>query len=184
MNEAKSLILIAALLIARATTQAQVNTGSTGSDGALDLSSDTDPTNYVINMADHPNGIYQYTYVNIPTNVTVTFVPNANNSPVTWLVQSNSVINGTIDISGQSVILNSSIGALGGPGGWAGGSGGNNPSAGQGPGGGLAATSGVDGSGGGSYGTIGVAEVPSPVYGNSFLLPLLGELRRRRRKYL
>jgi hypothetical protein len=74
-----------------------VNSGSNGSDGAFNPT-----TNTVINMANHPNGIYQYTSVNIPTNVTVTFIPNANNSPVTWFVQSNAIINGTVNVSGQN----------------------------------------------------------------------------------
>ena len=39
---------------------AQVNSGSNGSDGAFNPT-----TNIVINMADHPTGIYQYTSVNI-----------------------------------------------------------------------------------------------------------------------
>jgi hypothetical protein len=128
---------------------AQVSSGSNGSDGAFNPA-----TNTVINMADHPNGIYQYTTVNIPSGVTVTFIPNANNSPVTWLVQSNVVINGTVDVSGQTA--NSAIGVAGGPGGWAGGNGGSADSSGQGPGGGS----------GGASGTFN--------YGNSFLLPLLG----------
>ena len=96
--------------------QAQVNSGSNGSDGAFNPT-----TNTVINMADHPNGIYQYTAVNISNGVTVTFIPNANNTPVVWLVQSNVVINGTVDVSGQTATNTS--GALGGPGGWAGGGG-------------------------------------------------------------
>src|ERR1017187_4938522 len=79
-----------------------VNTGSNGSDGALDFSAITYTTNIVINMADHPTGIYQYTTVNIPTNVTVTFIPNANNSPVTWLLLGSCVISGTVDVSGQN----------------------------------------------------------------------------------
>ena len=74
------------------TAPAQVNSGSTGSDGALDFSASPITTNMVIDMHDHPTGIYNYTYVNIPNNVTVSFIPNANNSPVTWLVQSNVVI--------------------------------------------------------------------------------------------
>ena len=114
-------MMFAALLCASA--HAQVNTGSNGSDGALDFSSINYTTNIVINMADHPNGIYQYTSVNIPTNVTVTFIPNANNSPVTWLVQNNVVINGTVDVSGQ-VGQHSGPGGQGGPGGWHGGNGG------------------------------------------------------------
>lgn len=76
--------------------QAQVNSGSDGHDGAFNPT-----TNTVINMADHPDGIYHYTSVNVPTKVTVTFIPNANNTPVVWLVQSNCVIAGTVDVSGQ-----------------------------------------------------------------------------------
>jgi hypothetical protein len=112
-------------------------------------------------MADHPNGIYQYTSVNIPGGVSVTFIPNANNTPVVWLVQSNVTINGTVDVSAPFVNSNTQ-GGLGGPGGWAGGnsligSGSSATSAGQGPGGGAV------GSGGGTY-----------LYGNPFLIPLLG----------
>jgi hypothetical protein len=38
-------------------------------------------------IADHPDGIYHYTTVNIPAGVTVTFKPNAQNSPLVWLLQ-------------------------------------------------------------------------------------------------
>jgi hypothetical protein len=34
--------------------------------------------------------------------VTAAFIPNANYSPVVWLVQSNCVMRGTADVSGQS----------------------------------------------------------------------------------
>jgi hypothetical protein len=138
---------------------AQLNSGSDGSDSAFNPT-----TNTVINMADHPTGIYQYTTVNIPSGVKVTFIPNVNNSPVTWLVQSNVAINGTVDVSGQDAI--DRVGNLGGPGGWSGGNGGSNATFGQGPGGGATNQ-------GGSYGSAG-ANNPSPLYGNSFLLPLLG----------
>ena len=78
----RSLAAIAAgLLLAGAAAQAQVNSGSNGSDGAFNPT-----TNTVINMADHPDGIYHYTSVNISNGVTVTFIPNANNTPVVWLV--------------------------------------------------------------------------------------------------
>jgi hypothetical protein len=129
--------------------RAQITTGSDGSDGAFN------PTaNIVINMADHANGIYQYSSVNIPSGVTVTFIPNANNTPVYWLVQSNVVINGTVDVSAQPPSgLN---GGAGGPGGWAGGSGFGSGTSGQGPGGGTNGSN-------GSYN-----------YGNVFLIPLLG----------
>ena len=114
--------------------RAQVNTGSNGSDGAFNPTA----ANTVINMATHPNGVYQYTSVNIRSNVTVTFTPNANNTPVVWLVQSNVVINGggAVDLSGSGP--SGSAGGVGGPGGYRGGTGGLSPTSGQGPGGGSA----------------------------------------------
>jgi hypothetical protein len=153
---------------------AQVNSGSTGSDGALDFSAITNTTNIVIDMHDHATGIYNYTYVNIPANVSVSFIPNANNTPVTWLVQSNCVINGSIIVSGQNT--SGGIGGVGGPGGWAGGSGGSNPTGGQGPGGGGPSST---WGGGGSYGSQGSTGqeqggYPGSIYGNPFLLPLVG----------
>jgi hypothetical protein len=142
---------------------AQVNSGSNGSDGAFDPA-----TNTVINMADHTNGIYQYTSVNISNDVTVTFIPNANNTPVTWLVQSNCEIDGNVDVRGQS-LSTSPIGGAGGPGGWAGGNGGGSQTPGQGPGGGNITV-------GGSYGSLApnTYGISGQIYGNSFLLPLLG----------
>jgi hypothetical protein len=151
-------MMFAALVCAGA--QAQINTGSTGSDGALDFSSINYTTNIVINMADHPNGIYQYTYVNIPNNVTVSFIPNANNTPVCWLVQNSVTINGSVNVSGQNIVGSQTWGGIGGPGGYHGGdaANGSSPSTGgQGPGGGSA---------GGGHGTYS--------YGNTFLIPLLG----------
>lgn len=166
-----SLPLPLLLLALAVNVRAQVNSGSDGHDGAFNPT-----TNTVINMADHPDGIYHYTSVFIPTNVTVSFIPNANNTPVTWLVQSNVVINGTVDVSGKSTT--NSIGALGGPGGWAGGSGGSNPTPGQGPGGGSYSTNNH-----GGFGSFGTSASSAPfcgaaasgqVYGNSFLIPLMG----------
>ena len=161
---ALALTTVAACFSARA----QVNSGSTGSDGALDFSAVTITTNIVIDMHDHPTGIYNYTYVNIPTNVTVSFIPNANNTPVTWLVQSNVVINGEVNVGGQSA--NGAVGGIGGPGGWGGGSGGSNPTAGQGPGGGAAGGYALCG----SYGTLATSPSNGKLYGNQFILPLLG----------
>src|ERR1035441_3409300 len=105
--------MFAVLLIANA--NAQVNSGSNGSDGAFNPT-----TNTVINMADHPDGIYQYTSVNISNGVTVTFIPNANNTPVVWLVQSDCTIAGNLSVNGMT-LSNNVAGAQGGPGGWGGG---------------------------------------------------------------
>jgi len=146
-----------AVLLACWGAHAQVNSGSNGSDGAFNPT-----TNTVINMADHPDGIYHYTSVNIPSNVTVTFIPNANNTPVVWLVQSNVVISGTVDVSGQNAPPYSDVryglGGQGGPGGFRGGNAGITASAGYGPGGGAAGATGQ----GGTF------------VGNEFLVPLIG----------
>lgn len=150
---------------------AQVNTGSNGSDGAFNPT-----TNIVVDMSDHLNGIYQYTAVNIPTNVTVTFIPNANNTPVTWLVQSSSVINGFLNLPGQNA--SGSQGGMGGPGGWSGGNGGTSLTSGQGPGGGQAGGGTWGFGANASYGSRGFTNdaslPPGPTYGNAFLIPLLG----------
>jgi hypothetical protein len=163
----------AALLFCSATpAHAQVNSGSNGSDGAFN------PTaNITITMTDHPNGIYQYTSVSIPSGVTVTFIPNANNSPVTWLVQSNCEIDGIVNLSGQNG--GQPAGGVGGPGGWRGGTGIPTISGGQGPGAGLGQSNGGNASyatlGSGPYSnTWGQVPVPGSVYGNSFLIPILG----------
>ncbi len=152
---------------------AQVNSGSDGHDGVFNP-----PTNTVIDMADHPDGIYHYSSVFVSNGVTVTFIPNANNTPVTWLVQGKCTISGKIDISGKACAL----GGSGGPGGFAGGAiggAGASPGDGLGPGGGKAAI-GTELGGSASHATLGgqttaVSQAfPGEVYGNMFNLPLIG----------
>jgi len=135
---------------------AQVNSGSDGSDGAFNPA-----TNTVIDMTDHPTGIYQFSSVYIPSGVAVSFLPNARNTPVVWLVQSNCLINGTVDVSGKNAQGNQAGG--GGVGGWRGGGGIVGGEAGQGPGGGSASSGNRAFAAGGTY-----------QYGNAFLVPLLG----------
>lgn len=125
--------LLAVLLFVPIFLSAQVNTGSDGSDGVLNPQTDL-----VIDMADHPNGIYQYSSVNVPTGVTVTFVPNVHGPPVVWLVQTSVLVDGTVDVSGHGNI--GLAGGLPGPGGWRGGEGGQQASDGEGPGGGPKGT--------------------------------------------
>src|ERR1035441_10537930 len=166
-----SIIFCVTVLVAwlPARGRAQVNSGSNGSDGAFNPTTDTN-----INMASRLSGIYQYTSVNIPGNVTVTFTPNVNNTPVVWLVQSNCVIGGTVSVAGANCFYipyqnYSSVGGVGGPGGWGGGSAGSNPSPGQGPGGGAACA--TNNGAGGSFGSQGQSPgswaAAGAVYGNS-----------------
>jgi hypothetical protein len=123
------------------------NSGSTGADGAFS------PT--VSTQVQLPeNGIFNFTTMNIPSGVTVTFKRNTANTPVVILATGNVTIAGTIDVSGSS---SANVGAAGdgnlgddgipgrgGPGGQDGGRGGPAGAAGTlrggnglGPGGGL-----------------------------------------------
>ena len=164
-----------------ATGLGQVNSGSDGSDGALVLrnTNGNNGMSIVIDMHDHPDGIYRYSEVWIDSNVTLNFIPNANNTPVFWLVQSNVVVGGTVDISGKWAGTGGggvSIGGQGGPGGFHGGNGGVGGTPAAGPGAGGAGMS----AGNASYGTVGSDSTaagpsqPGPTYGNTFIQPLLG----------
>jgi hypothetical protein len=162
------------------------NSGSTGADGALSPAANT-------TLAVPASGVFNYTTVNIPAGVTVTFTPNAGNTPVTILATGNVTIAGTIDVSGAAAGTGSSSGTglannggAGGPGGFAGGSGANGivstvGGAGLGPGGGGAAAA-VSHGGGGGFLTAGVPGAifnglqgaGGPAYGTAQLLPIIG----------
>jgi hypothetical protein len=123
--------------------QAQTySSGSTGADGPFA------PTgNIALQMPS--DGVFNFTTVNIPTGVTVTFIKNASNTPVTILASGDITIAGTINVNGSNGLPTSSTGAVvnpggaGGPGGYSGGTGGarattnNSPFDGIGPGGGI-----------------------------------------------
>jgi hypothetical protein len=185
--------LLSAVLLP-STTWAYVS-GSTGADGPFN------PTvNTVVTLP--PSGVLNYTSVNIPAGVTVTFQKNATNTPVVILVSGDFTLNGIVDVRGGRA---SDVGAagtgnlgddglpgIGGPGGYSGGVGGR-PGAtvaervagtGIGPGGGGGGGSGLGG-GGGSYATAGSLAsscciTGSPLgrsgttYGTTALLPLIG----------
>lgn len=123
-----------------ALAQVPFNSGSTGVLGALNPTSNTA-------IALPPDGVLNYTTVNIPAGVTLTFTSNASNTPVTLLASGNVTIVGTVSVNGFDGVPQSStgptlnVGALGGPGGFAGGNGGqrgtnDSGTTGQGPGGG------------------------------------------------
>jgi hypothetical protein len=131
------------------------NSGSTGADGPLNPASNT-------TLALPADGVLNFTTVDIPSGVTVTFTPNSANTSVTLLATGDVTIAGTISVDGSNGIANATSGPIfnpggaGGPGGFAGGAGGargstnNAGSTGQGPGGG--AGSGVGNGAAGSYG--------------------------------
>lgn len=145
--------------------------GSTGSDGAFNPS-----TNTVVTVP--ASGVMNYTTINIPSGVTVTFTPNALNTPVFLLATGNVTIGGTINVNGGNATTTAP--GIGGPGGFSGGYaytmytvvGGSGLGPGGGPGSGptTTPTTGIHG----SYAGMGVGNSPSSTYGNLNILPLIG----------
>lgn len=74
----------------------QFNSGSTGADGALDLSA---CTTTICEVPLPESGILNYTTVNVPAGKTLVFKPNSRNTPVTILAQGNININGSINLN-------------------------------------------------------------------------------------
>ncbi|HMO65012.1 MAG TPA: hypothetical protein PKE47_07295 [Verrucomicrobiota bacterium] len=163
-----------------------VNSGSTGADGDLIL---VGSGQTVIDMADHPDGVYHYRSVRIGRDAGVNFIPNVRNAPVTWLVQGDCVIEGKVNLDGGPGL--NGIPGRGGPGGFAGGAGTSAPTAGFGPGGGSAGISNplysATFGGNGSHGSRGDEPADctgdtqpfrwaraGATYGSPFLLPLIG----------
>lgn len=134
------------------------NSGSTGADGALAPTVNTD-------IQVPPSGILNYTSINIPAGVTVKFKRNALNTPVYLLVGANVSIAGFIDIRGADATHSGTSGdgnqaddglaGVGAAGGFDGGRGGRDDLAqrleiirggsGLGPGGGKGGIEGVEG---------------------------------------
>ena len=88
------------------------DSGSTGADGAFNPTADTE-------VQLPSDGILNYTTVNIPSGVTVTFKKNAGNTPVYILATGDVTIAGTINVSGNNA--NGVANGRGGPGGYDGG---------------------------------------------------------------
>jgi hypothetical protein len=159
---ASAVFLMSALAMASA--QAAFDSGSTGADGALNPTVNTE-------IVLPPSGILNYTTVNIPAGVTVTFKKNAANTPVHILASGNVTIAGYVDIRGQDakstgiygdgVLGDDGIPGVGGPGGFDGGRGGREDAAqrvdiirggaGLGPGGGKGGVEGGNGCPGDGY---------------------------------
>ena len=75
--------------------QNNFSSGSTGADGAFAPAS-----NQTIQAP--AGGVFNYTTINIPAGVTVTFTRNAQNTPVTILASGNVTIAGSIVVTGQA----------------------------------------------------------------------------------
>lgn len=178
MAVAGGLILSLSPLVATA-----FNSGSTGADGAF---SPTVSQEIIL----PPDGIFNFTDVDIPSGVVITFRRNTTNTPVTILASGDVTVAGEIELSGSRAALAGTAGdgnlgddgipGLGGPGGFDGGRGGapsTRGGAGLGPGAGNSNDPPRGGAGGG-FGTVGgngrFAGGAGPTYGSTTLLPLIG----------
>lgn len=132
--------------------------------------------NHRFNTAEKSDGIWNFTKVRIDPGITVTFDKNDLNTPIHWIASESVVINGTLNLDGESAKTGSvmtSNQAKGGPGGFGGGMGGNR----QDNSGDFAGTQG-GGLGGGAAGVTeesdGSNGAHQGAYGNVYLLPLVG----------
>lgn len=161
------------------------DSGSTGADGAFNPTVNTE-----IQLP--ADGKLNFTTVNIPTGVTVTFKKNASNTPVYMLATGDVTIAGSINLNATSA--SGVAPGKGGTGGFDGGMGAYPNScggSGLGPGGGKAGVKvassmsyGSGGGGGGFGGSGGTGYTPSSAsstggvgggyYGNQSLLPIIG----------
>jgi len=175
----KAILLIGlALALIMSNTAYAFDSGSTGALGAFNPQTTTQVT------LPH-DGKLNYTTVNIPQNVTVTFKNlSSYNSPVYMLATGDVTIAGTINVNGDNAT--STITGKGGPGGFNGGYGGGTTVSGGkglGPGGGnpgINANGNIGGGGGGGFGHAGSngsgtnGGTGGSTYGNVKLLPLIG----------
>lgn len=185
---AVTVVAVLSFFCCAGTMQAQNNfsSGSTGADGAF---APTVTQSIVV----PDSGVFNFTTVNIPTGVTITFTRNATNKPLTILASGDVVIAGSINIDGKNGNTNG-LGGLGGPGGYNGGTGGygfdqsfsgvpgDGPSSGGGGIGGATITgTNIGDGGGGGFGLPGTnggggtnAGLGGPRFGAVTILPLIG----------
>ncbi len=182
MLEVLSLLILSVCMLSG--QAAAFDSGSTGDDGEFAPTSNT--TRQI-----PESGIFNFTTVNIPSGVTVTFTKNSKNTPVTILATGNVTISGNINVNGENG--NNIMPGAGGPGGFDGGVGGwvnQIGKKGEGPGGGTGGSPKTDwdrgagcgggggffggGGGGGTYTSDSPGGAGGITYGNERILPLIG----------
>lgn len=161
-------------------THAQFDSGSTGADGALFIAA---ASGTVTLDVPEPDGVFNFTTIDIESGAILRFNPNSLNTPVYLLATGNVNIAGAIQAIGDNGTSNPPVGGAGGPGGYRGGVPGisGSPSGdGQGPGAGLRGNSTTE-TGRGSYASkgpilIGGGARPTDgeIYGSPLLVPLVG----------
>ncbi len=167
-----TLLMLVLLMAMPVGAQGTFNSGSTGADGEFKPTQNT-------TLQIPESGVFNYTAINIPANVTITFKKNSRNTPVTMLASGDVIIAGVISVAGQG--RNGRLGGEGGPGGFRGGDGGHflldrNGKNGEGPGGGKGgAPNQPTTSAGHATPGSGVAQgLGGRTYGSKTLIPLVG----------
>jgi len=165
------------------------NSGSTGADGAFDLSSVPSGTTIEFDPIHEPrlagkdpekDNVYHFTTITIPAGVTVHMSAKYTNGPIYWLATGAVNIGGTVNLSGEvgNPITYSSavrVPATPGPGGYPGGVGGNIAAGARG-----AAQSGLGPGSGLGFGSVGNTSDPyyrglgATLAGSTYLVPLIG----------
>ena len=173
----KALVLLGSIIALAGTARAQFDSGSDGSDGALNVT-----TNTTLDLP--PDGIFHYTTINVDAGATLRFNANALNTAVHLLASGEVTIAGDIDISGENGSSNPPKGGAAGPGGFRGGDPGITslslaPGAGHGPGAGLGKSGDLttERTGGAAFGTTGGptgSNNNGEVYGSALLIPMVG----------
>lgn len=186
MNRKLLAFALAGLISGSALKGQTFNSGSNGSDGALDLTGRTgqlifDPSTFSPALDPDHDNVYHFTTIKIPSGLTVRLLAEVLGSkPVVWLASGSVTIDGNLDLSGATGHAYVGTGApavpsKAGAGGYPGGIGETTSqtwSTGQGPGA-------PKGSGAGAGHVVpgqgaSVANLNGIAYGNDFLLPLVG----------
>lgn len=174
-NAGLFVLAILPLLIPTGVLAQAFNSGSDGSDGALNITTNT-------TLPVPPDGIFNFTTVTIAAGALLDFTPNPLNTPVYILATGDITLQGGIVVSAPDV-TNTLVGGKPGPGGFPGGVpsfAGNLPGDGSGPGaggGGLGTGFTADSPGSGGYGKAGeggTTTLHGSPYGSPLLIPLLG----------
>lgn len=151
------------------------SSGSNGSDGALTFPANAgevifDPESFNPKLDTDGDNIYHFTTITIPQGTTVRLTAGmlGEGKPVHWLASGDVTIDGILDLNGENghALADAHNPSMAGAGGYSGGRGYSSSTPtqfGNGPGGGV-----NTGNGHGSFSS------GSKIYGNEFLLPLVG----------
>ncbi|MBI4822824.1 MAG: hypothetical protein HY805_01145 [Nitrospirae bacterium] len=183
MKGVRNIIILSVIFLFAGSSYAwEFISGSTGADGAFNPTSN-------VELQVPPDGVFNFTTVNIPAGVIVTFKKHASNTPVYILATGDVTIGGVIEVNGKDGLQ--SVPGEGGPCGFRGGSGapvgfiaGRGLGIGGGGGGRFSCrVSGTSycwyGGGGGGFNSLGKTAqdgggVGGTTYGNVQIIPLIG----------